>query len=67
MTFEELSNELEKIVKRLEKSDVGIEESTSLYERGVEIAKQCYEILNNNKSKIKILQNELNNLSNDDE
>lgn len=67
MDFEESSSRLQEIVKILEKNNVSIEEGTKLYEEGVNIAKNCYEILNKNKGKITILKEELENLSNFDE
>lgn len=67
MDFEESSSRLQEIVKLLEKNDVSIEEGTKLYEEGVNIAKNCYDILNKNKGKITILKEELENLSNLDE
>ena len=67
MDFEESSSRLQEIVKLLEKNDVSIEEGTKLYEEGVNIAKNCYEILNKNKGKITILKEELESLSNFDE
>lgn len=62
MTFDEYNNRLQEIVKRLEKNDVSVEEGTKLYEEGVEIAKKCYEILNESKGKITILKEELDKI-----
>lgn len=62
MTFDEYNNRLQEIVKKLEKNDVSVEEGTKLYEEGVEIAKKCYEILNESKGKITILKEELDKI-----
>ena len=67
MNFDEYNDRLQAIVKTLEKNDVSIEEGTKLYEEGIEIAKKCYEILNNNKGKITILKDELESLINNDD
>ncbi len=63
MNFEEQNNRLQEIIKKLEKNDTSIEEGTKLYEEGVKIAKDCYDILKTNKGKVTILKEELDNLS----
>jgi len=40
-TFEEAQAELEQIVERLERGDVGLEELTKLWERGEELYRIC--------------------------
>jgi exodeoxyribonuclease VII small subunit len=40
-TFEEMQAELERIVERLERGDVGLEELTTLWERGEELYRRC--------------------------
>ncbi len=62
MNFEEQNQRLQEIIKKLEKNDTSIEEGTKLYEEGVKIAKDCYNILNTNKGKITILKQELDEL-----
>ena len=44
-TFEEAQKELEQIVERLERGDVGVDELTTLWERGEELYKLCAERL----------------------
>lgn len=63
MNFEEKNKRLEEIVKKLESNKTSIEEATSLYEEGVNIAKDCYEILSQSKGKVTILQKELEDLT----
>ena len=41
MTFEQAMNELERIVTQLERGDVPLEDSISLYEKGAELKKRC--------------------------
>ena len=41
MTFEQAMSELERIVTQLEKGDVPLEDSITLYERGAELKKRC--------------------------
>ena len=41
MTFEEALRELEAVVGRLERGDVALEESISLYERGALLKARC--------------------------
>ena len=40
-SFEHAQAELEQIVERLERGDVGLEELTSLWERGEELYRRC--------------------------
>ena len=40
-TFEQAQAELEQIVERLERGDVGLEELTQLWERGEELYRRC--------------------------
>jgi len=41
MTFEQAMSELERIVTQLERGDVPLEDSISLYEKGAELKKRC--------------------------
>lgn len=40
-TFEESLQELDEIVQRLEKGDVPLEEALTIFQRGMELSKQC--------------------------
>ena len=44
-TFEESVMELEKIVAELESGDVTLDESLSLFERGIKLSKSCQKML----------------------
>ena len=60
MSFEAKTKELEVIVKKLETPEMGLDEGAKLFAKGVEISKECYEILNANKGKIVEIKKELN-------
>lgn len=59
MTFEEKVKKLEQILEKLESSDVGLDEANKLFDEGVELSKQCFEMLEENKGKITVLKKEL--------
>ncbi|MBX6341663.1 MAG: exodeoxyribonuclease VII small subunit [Thermomicrobiaceae bacterium] len=44
-SFEELAARLEEVVARLEQGDLPLEQAVAEYERGVEIVRQCNEML----------------------
>ncbi|MBN1637901.1 MAG: exodeoxyribonuclease VII small subunit [Ignavibacteriales bacterium] len=58
ISFEELFEKLEEITNKLEQGDVGLEESLNLYEEGIKISKECYQILSKAKLKITELKKE---------
>ena len=41
MTFEQAMAELEKVVSALERGDVALDQSITLYERGADLKKRC--------------------------
>ena len=53
--FEKSMSELEKIVGSLERGDVSLEESLSLFEKGIKISKTCQEILDKAEKKVSVL------------
>ena len=55
MTFEDSITKLEQIISSLEKGDISLEESMTLFEEGVKISKKCMTILDNANQKIKLL------------
>jgi len=63
MKFENLVNELEGVVKALEKQDTGLDESIELFNKGLEISKQCLKMLDESKGKITLLKEELGKLN----
>jgi exodeoxyribonuclease VII small subunit len=58
-SFEEAQAELEQIVERLERGDVGLEELTKLWERGEQLYRRCAERLTDAQGKIEELARRL--------
>ena len=54
-TFEEQINELEEIVKELERGDIGLDASLALFEKGIKLTKSCQKTLDTAEKKVKIL------------
>jgi len=54
-SFEEQLAELEKVVDRLERGDLTLEENVSLFERGVQLSNACKTQLSNAESRIQVL------------
>ena len=50
--FENDIERLEEIIKLLETGNVALDESVSLYEEGLKLAKKCTDELNNAKQKV---------------
>ena len=58
--------ELEQIVKTLENAECSLEESIGLYEKGLELSKDCSKVLENARQRIIMLsENKEENISND--
>ena len=56
MTFEKALASLEVIAQKLEKGELGLEESIEAFEDGMKYAKYCHEKLDEAERKIEILQ-----------
>ena len=54
-SFEKSIEELEKIVDKLEQGDVSLEESLTLFEKGVKLSKSCQKILDEAEKKVSVL------------
>ncbi len=54
-TFEGSVAELEKIVAQLEGGDVTLDESLTLFERGIKLSKSCQKMLDEAEKKVSIL------------
>jgi exodeoxyribonuclease VII small subunit len=54
-TFEEQLKTLEQVVDRLEKGDLSLEESLTLFEQGVSLADACKARLENAEGRIQVL------------
>lgn len=48
-SFEDLMQELEAILKKLDDKDISLEEAVKGYTEGLELSKKCYEILTSNE------------------
>ena len=55
MSFERALKELESIVGRLERGDVELEESISIYERGEQLKEHCDRLLKQAEAKVEKL------------
>lgn len=60
--FEDALGELEGIVRKLE-GDIPLDEAVKAFERGIELSKVCIETLKAEKGKLKILVDDINNLT----
>ncbi len=56
--FEEAMNQLAEIVNRLESGEVSLDDSITLFEKGMKLSKQCAEILEKAEQKVRFLQEE---------
>jgi exodeoxyribonuclease VII small subunit len=53
--FEQSVSELELIVKQLEKGELTLEDSLKQFEKGINLARKCQEVLSQAEQKIEIL------------
>jgi exodeoxyribonuclease VII small subunit len=53
--FEDDLDELERVVERLEKGDLSLDESVDLFERGVHLSRACKTVLTRAESRIQAL------------
>lgn len=53
--FEKTLSELEEIVQQLEKGDLSLEDSLKQFEKGIYLARQCQDTLNQAQQKISLL------------
>ena len=56
-SFEEQLAELEKVVEQLERGDLALEDSVTLFERGMQLSEGCKEQLATAESRIQVLLN----------
>lgn len=54
-TFEESISELEEIVSQLEGGDVTLDESLTLFEKGIKLSKSCQKMLDSAEKKVSVL------------
>ena len=53
--FEKALSELESLVEKMEKGDLGLEESLKHFERGIALTRACQKALSNAEQKVQIL------------
>lgn len=54
-TFEDALNELHKIVDHMEEGKLTLEQSLKLFERGINLTRQCQQALQNAEQQVQIL------------
>lgn len=59
-TFEQSISELEEIVSQLENGDVTLDESLSLFEKGIKLSKGCQKMLDAAEKKVSVLMTDDN-------
>ena len=59
MNFEKNLAKIQEILAKLEKGQVGLEESMSLFEEGIVLTKQCQDYLDSYKGKFEVIKEEL--------
>jgi exodeoxyribonuclease VII small subunit len=57
MDFEKKLERLEQIVQKMEKGDLGLEESLKIFEEGIKLSRDCHGQLNEAQEKVKKLVN----------
>lgn len=55
MDFEKKLGRLEEIVGKMEKGDLALEDSLTLFEEGVKLSRECHQKLNDAEAKVKLL------------
>lgn len=55
LTFEDALDRVEGIIERIERGDVGLEESLVEYERGIELIRRCRSVLERAEQKVEEL------------
>ncbi len=55
LPFEEAMQQLEVVASKLEKGDLNLDESVTIFEEGMKLSKQCSELLENAEKRITIL------------
>ena len=63
MEFEKLLIELQQVVDKLDNPQTGLDEGIALFNRGIELSKQCMQLLNESKGKVSLLKKELDTVT----
>lgn len=62
MDFEKNLVELERIVEKMERSEITINQGITLFEQGIALTKECLNALTESKGKISIIKKEMDKL-----
>ena len=62
MTFENILREMEKIVRKLEDKNTGLDEGLKEFERGAALTKQALELLKTGRGKLSLIQKDMEKL-----
>lgn len=57
LTFEQALTKLEEVVKKLENKEINLDEAVKLYNEGLELSKQCYQLLQEAEKLITVKMN----------
>ena len=60
--FDKKLDELESIVEKIENKETGLEESMKLFEKGIVIARECLDFLEESKGRIEDMTEKLDSL-----
>lgn len=55
MTFEENLIQLEEIISRLENGEANLDECIEIYEKGINLSKECMKMLDNAQQKVNMV------------
>lgn len=55
MKFEEAMKELETVVSQIESGTKGLDESIELFEKGIELSKECQKMLDKAEKRVRVL------------
>lgn len=55
LNFEKIMAELEETVNKMENGDVSLDESLTLFEKGIKLSKSCQKILEDAEKKVTVL------------
>lgn len=58
MKFEEAIKELEAVVASLDSGDNSLDESITLFEKGIKLSKECQKMLDSAEKKVRILMSD---------
>lgn len=67
MTFEQATQELERIIRQMERNDITLEESMKLYEKSFTLLDYCYKELENGRGKIEEINSRIKTIKNSGE